>query len=466
MASAILTSRNGTRPSDFMTNFTNNDLNFMRVQNIPNPNPNCNNFFVSNTGRDVVWKNHRQVPYSAPPQAAFIRPPVNSVPANFSGYRYVTFRLGSYTRRELKELKKRLMSDLVRVRILRQWICSAPMPKTSHHPPPLELPAAAGGVCKPQKNAAGQKRTNPLPPLRDTKKQCGRMTIAQKRKMMMRECCQILGKLMKHKHGWVFNTPVNAEAMKLYDYHNIIKHPMDLGTIKSKLTKNEYESPLAFASDVRLTFHNAMLYNGLGSHVFIMAERLLTLFEDMFGSTNQVVNQVKKQNRVPNVTNLATPIARVPKKPEMTEEEKAELAARFWNLKLGPEGMDQIMSIVKKGVLGLQHQGDEIELDLAVLDNDTLWGLHSFITNLISSAQTNHCAGNEHVVVEEEDVDIGEEMQPTVFPSIEIEKDAVNVSSSESSSDSESSSSDSRSGTCSGNSCNEQEVNSTPKVVS
>ncbi|KAI3519314.1 hypothetical protein L1887_08343 [Cichorium endivia] len=44
---------------------------------------------------------------------------------------------------------------------------------------------------------------------------------------------------------------------------------MDLGTIKSKFSKNEYESPLAFASDLRLTFQNAMVYNGKGSEVFV-----------------------------------------------------------------------------------------------------------------------------------------------------------------------------------------------------
>ncbi|KAL8197964.1 hypothetical protein R6Q57_030015 [Mikania cordata] len=440
-----------------MSKLTNSNLNIMRLQKMQNPNPNSSHLFIGN-------RNQHQLPCSFPSQPAFVHSSLNSVPARFYGYRCVTFCVGSYTRRELKELKKRLMSELQRVRIFRQWICSMSIPKKNHHQPEMTLPAAPGMFStgkERQKIAVGRKRTNPLQPVRDTKKRCGRITNTQKRKIMMRGCDQILGKLMKHKYGWVFNSPVDAAALKLREYHNIINNPMDLGTIKLKLAKNEYESPVAFASDVRLTFQNAMVYNGNGSDVFIMAQRLLLLFEDMFKSNHQkvVVNRVKKQNRPANapisVENQAIivegPVVRVLNKPVMTAEEKADLAASFWDLQLGPEGMNQIMGIVKKGVLGLEHQGDEVEIDLAVLDNDTLWELHEFmnstrnklVTNLISSAHTHYSAGNEHEheheheqQVVEEDVDIGEEMQPTIFPVVEIEKDNVNISSGDSSSSS------------------------------
>ena len=45
---------------------------------------------------------------------------------------------------------------------------------------------------------------------------------------LMKMCRQLLTKLMKHKHGWVFNKPVDAAAFGLHDYHQIIKRPMDL----------------------------------------------------------------------------------------------------------------------------------------------------------------------------------------------------------------------------------------------
>ncbi|KAK6918165.1 Bromodomain [Dillenia turbinata] len=79
-------------------------------------------------------------------------------------------------------------------------------------------------------------------------------------------------KIMKHKHTWVFNVPVDVVALGLPDYFRIIKNPMGLGTMISKLEKKSYSSPLYFASNVRLTFNNAMLYNPRGQDVYHMAD--------------------------------------------------------------------------------------------------------------------------------------------------------------------------------------------------
>lgn len=41
--------------------------------------------------------------------------------------------------------------------------------------------------------------------------------------------------MLSKKHAayaWPFYKPVDAEALELHDYHEIIKHPMDLSTVK------------------------------------------------------------------------------------------------------------------------------------------------------------------------------------------------------------------------------------------
>ncbi|CAI0457262.1 unnamed protein product [Linum tenue] len=77
------------------------------------------------------------------------------------------------------------------------------------------------------------------------------------------------------------NRVLNVDVVKLNipDYFTIVKHPMDLGTIKSRIMSGLYSSPLEFAEDVRLTFSNAMLYNPKGNDVHIMAESLKKFFE-------------------------------------------------------------------------------------------------------------------------------------------------------------------------------------------
>ncbi|KZV42128.1 hypothetical protein F511_29807 [Dorcoceras hygrometricum] len=99
-------------------------------------------------------------------------------------------------------------------------------------------------------------------------------------KRAIKSCSSLLQRLMKHNHGWVFNEPVNAKALGLHDYHDIIKHPMDLGTIKTRLSQKWYKSPREFAEDVRLVFRNAMTYNPKGQDVHFMAEQLSQIFEE------------------------------------------------------------------------------------------------------------------------------------------------------------------------------------------
>ncbi len=48
-------------------------------------------------------------------------------------------------------------------------------------------------------------------------------------------CSGILREMHSKKHAgyaWPFLYPVDAEKLGLQDYHKVIKHPMDLSTIK------------------------------------------------------------------------------------------------------------------------------------------------------------------------------------------------------------------------------------------
>ncbi|KAH6835701.1 hypothetical protein C2S53_017729 [Perilla frutescens var. hirtella] len=129
------------------------------------------------------------------------------------------------------------------------------------------------------------------------------------RNQVFKNCSSLLQRLMKHKFGWVFNEPVNAKSLGLVDYHDIIKHPMDLGTIKTKLSQNLYKSPREFAEDVRLVFHNAMTYNPKGQDVHVMAEQLLQIFEERWAVIESEYNPYWKY-QVYQDGGLPTPTSR------------------------------------------------------------------------------------------------------------------------------------------------------------
>nr|CCA22651.1 chromodomainhelicaseDNAbinding protein putative [Albugo laibachii Nc14] len=91
-----------------------------------------------------------------------------------------------------------------------------------------------------------------------------------------------LVKKLSNEHGGdLFRQPVDTNLVT--DYLQIIHNPMDLGTIGSRLAReNYYIGPSAtslFASDVRLIFANCMQYNAEKSDIWIVASHLLKTFE-------------------------------------------------------------------------------------------------------------------------------------------------------------------------------------------
>eukprot|EP00937_MAST-01D_sp_MAST-1D-sp2_P005967 g5967.t1 len=91
----------------------------------------------------------------------------------------------------------------------------------------------------------------------------------------------VVKKLIDHKYGYIFSSPVDPAALNIPDYFTIIKEPMDLGTVKKRLDQNQYHSHTAFARDVLLTFDNAILYNEEASPVNEVAKTLKKEFEEM-----------------------------------------------------------------------------------------------------------------------------------------------------------------------------------------
>ncbi|CAH2316691.1 bromodomain-containing 3 [Pelobates cultripes] len=101
----------------------------------------------------------------------------------------------------------------------------------------------------------------------------------------LKYCDSILKEMLSKKHAayaWPFYKPVDAEALELHDYHDIIKHPMDLSTVKKKMDIREYQDAQAFAADIRLMFSNCYKYNPPDHEVVAMARKLQDVFEMRF----------------------------------------------------------------------------------------------------------------------------------------------------------------------------------------
>jgi hypothetical protein len=101
-------------------------------------------------------------------------------------------------------------------------------------------------------------------------------------------CREILKELFGKRHAgyaWPFYQPVDADLLGLEDYHEVIRKPMDLGTVKRKIESGEYRCASEFAEDVRLVFTNCYRYNPPGSDVVGMARKLQDVFEMKYAHT-------------------------------------------------------------------------------------------------------------------------------------------------------------------------------------
>ncbi|KAK5801198.1 hypothetical protein VI817_003410 [Penicillium citrinum] len=124
-------------------------------------------------------------------------------------------------------------------------------PKRSIHPPKRDLPYAT----KPKK---------------------------KKYQWELRFCQEALEELYKPKHQFnaiPFYNPVDPVALNIPTYHSIIKKPMDMSTIKSKLNTGQYENAKEFEADVRLMFKNCYRFNLPGDPTYQCGKGLEEIFD-------------------------------------------------------------------------------------------------------------------------------------------------------------------------------------------
>ncbi|KAK1354407.1 hypothetical protein POM88_047663 [Heracleum sosnowskyi] len=331
----------------------------------------------------------------------------------------VVSKLDSYSQIELKVLKDKYMLEYERIESLLKQIEARE----------LELDQAENVELRKQGNCkiTGQKRGMSISPERESKRKrlvkSTELNSKETRKVeavTMRKCGEILAKLMNSRHGWVFNEPVDVVAFGLKDYYEIVKRPMDLGTVKSKLNKRVYKDSLDFAKDVELTFNNALAYNEKGDEVHTMATDLLDMFRKLmaykkFEAERVIVDHQKfskpsaefTQSRVVSskpvklceeadkksvskqkgMVSEATENPRMRREMRTSERDKLGMAL----LDLAEEYVDEILEIVAKrnSNMSTPAEDGEIELDIETLDNETLWDLNEFARLKLKAEQKN-----------------------------------------------------------------------------
>ena len=140
--------------------------------------------------------------------------------------------------------------------------------------------------------------------------------VAAKRKLEIinKQCLVSLKQLMQHKWAFPFCAPVDHAALNLPTYPEIVKQPMDLGTVRQGIERGGvYSSCEEVNRDVALTFANAKLFNPPATDVHVMATTLEEFWAPRWEAIKERVREVDEGMAVEK---------------ESAEKKSAEMVAR------------------------------------------------------------------------------------------------------------------------------------------
>ncbi|KAJ1430212.1 Bromodomain-containing protein [Ochromonadaceae sp. CCMP2298] len=115
------------------------------------------------------------------------------------------------------------------------------------------------------------------------------------------EMYRVLCSIISRPESSAFREPVDWKGMGLPDYPEIIKHPMDLGTVKKGMESLQYETLDNVAADIRLVWRNCMIYNRDGSEFYHLADKFARGFEEAYAALRKLGDSKSDMDRIPSL---------------------------------------------------------------------------------------------------------------------------------------------------------------------
>lgn len=196
----------------------------------------------------------------------------------------------------------------------------------------------------------------------------------------LKKCKNILNALKKHRAAAPFLRAVDPVLFDCPDYYDIIKEPMDLGTVERKLRNNAYSSPYQFFGDIRKIWSNAFTYNPRQSQVYNLTLEVSQYFEELY-----------KEIELP----VSEDLSMLENKVQKLEKKLTELNNRKGTKPSDPKSPNQTYSTSKNenttplmplSLVEKSRLTEQIEKPMSFQEKKSL-------TMLIKSLPTNHLKG-------------------------------------------------------------------------
>lgn len=215
---------------------------------------------------------------------------------------------------------------------------------------------------------------------------------------LVRKWGRIIGLLKKHRCSEPFLRPVDPIALRIPDYPNIVKEPMDLSTVERKLFDGEYATQAEVEADIGRIWANAFLYNMAGTQIYKMTEDMSSYFDklltddqakpDASGHLKQQVTKVAKRvSDYESGNSLRGAGGKNPPAANKAQYDKPLSYAEKKNLsqmirQLPSESLWDVWKIVSPD--NQNHGNEELEFDIDTLPVKTARDLESFVRSKVS----------------------------------------------------------------------------------
>ncbi|MCB9093311.1 MAG: hypothetical protein H6620_12210 [Halobacteriovoraceae bacterium] len=110
----------------------------------------------------------------------------------------------------------------------------------------------------------------------------------------LRKCYKILLLLRKHPKAGPFAQPVDHVSLKIPDYPLIIKEPMDLGTLETRLLRGNYRDKTEFLRDLRRIWSNSLTYNPKNTSIYAITLEMQEFCEKLVNEAFSVGKYAKE----------------------------------------------------------------------------------------------------------------------------------------------------------------------------
>jgi transcription initiation factor TFIID subunit 2 len=112
-----------------------------------------------------------------------------------------------------------------------------------------------------------------------------------------KRCERVLKKLWAHQASQPFYEPVDAVALNIPQYYEVIKRPMDLSVIRKNFDTNQYATIWEFERDIRQIFWNCYSFNDHESWVAKQCQALETFFNQIWSAEFANPNALKGEDK-------------------------------------------------------------------------------------------------------------------------------------------------------------------------